>query len=85
MAVLRTTAEVIDALGGVPSVRNLLQLKNYQQAQNWRLRGRFPGWTFLTLSRLVQAKGHTADPALWRMPSDICVADVMQPRAEARA
>lgn len=63
---LTTTAEVIDALGGVSPVAALTGRK-YGAAFNWKGFAKFPADTFLVLQDALRARGMTAPSSLWGM------------------
>jgi hypothetical protein len=63
---LKTTNEVIDALGGVRAVADLTR-RRYSAAYNWRKFKTFPSNTFLAMQAALAEKGLTAPPSLWRM------------------
>jgi hypothetical protein len=63
---LRTTNEVIEALGGVQSVARLTGRK-YGAAWNWLRFETFPSDTFLVLQSALHEHGHTAPASLWGM------------------
>lgn len=66
MAPLRTTSDVISALGGIQAVVGLTG-RSTQAVWNWKDRGVFPAWTYLALTKALAEAGHTADPKLFRM------------------
>lgn len=63
---LTTTAEVIDALGGVSPVAALTGRK-YGAAFNWKGFSKFPADTFLVLQDALRARGCAAPASLWGM------------------
>lgn len=66
MALLTTTADVIDALGGTEQVAALTGRK-YNAVWMWRAAKNFPPDTFLILKHSLEAQGQAAPPSLWRM------------------
>lgn len=75
MSALRTTSEVVEALGGVPKTRDLVRAASLQRIQNWVKRGRFPPETYVPINEALSGRGLSADPALWRY---VPVADLPQ-------
>jgi hypothetical protein len=67
MALLKTTDEVIDALGGNVAVSKLTHRTSDQAASNWRqsARNRFPRETYLIISNALLKLGHHAPASLW--------------------
>jgi hypothetical protein len=65
MADLRTTSQVIDALGGTCAVGRLVG-RQPPAVTNWRERG-FPPETFLIFQHLLAERGLRAPAALWKM------------------
>jgi hypothetical protein len=63
---LCTTAEVVDALGGVQEVARITGRK-YGAAWNWLKFQTFPSDTFLVLTAALRAKGKSAPASLWGM------------------
>ncbi len=64
---LDTTAQVIDALGGIAEVAKLTG-RNYDAVEKWRnARGVFPPSTFLVMTKALQQRGASAPLSLWRM------------------
>ncbi len=63
---LRTTAEVIDALGGNQPVANLTSSTN-KAVSNWRGFPTFPSNTYLAIIEALRARGKTAPASLWGM------------------
>lgn len=63
---LTTTAEVIDALGGVSEVAKLTG-RSYGAAFNWRGFVRFPADTFVVMQAALKAIGCSAPISLWGM------------------
>lgn len=66
MATLRTTKDVIEALGGTKQVA-LMTGREYPAAFNWRSFETFPPDTYLVLTAALAARGFSAPPSLWRM------------------
>jgi len=66
MEPLRTTSDVISALGGIQAVVALTG-RSTQAVWNWKNRGVFPAWTYLALTGALAAKDLTADAKLFRM------------------
>jgi hypothetical protein len=64
MDTLRTTNDVIDALGGTKAVA-VLTGKSPQSVTNYRLAPRFPADTFLIMRDALQRIGCDAPPSLW--------------------
>jgi secreted protein with Ig-like and vWFA domain len=65
---LRTTREVVDALGGIQAVADLTG-RNYDAASNWPRFKTFPADTYLVMTRALTEQGKTAPASLWRMVS----------------
>lgn len=65
MANLKTTREVIGALGGVKSVAALTGRK-YTAAHNWLGFETFPADTYTVMSSALMRVGKTAPASLWR-------------------
>lgn len=63
-ASLKTSDEVIDALGGTARVAELTH-RLPQSVSNWRKAGRLPSDTFLIISGALKSKGMAAPPSLW--------------------
>ena len=63
---LNTTAEVIDALGGVASVASLTGRK-YGAAFNWKGFVKFPADTFVVMQEALRGAGCSAPVSLWGM------------------
>lgn len=72
---LRTTSEVIEALGGIAAVAALTGRK-YTAAHNWLGFEKFPSNTYVALTDALAAKGKTAPASLWGM---------VEPAAESAA
>lgn len=64
---LHSAADVIKALGGLPSVVRLTSAKSVQVVSNWRRFGRFPPRTYLVLTGALAEIGKTAPASLWGM------------------
>lgn len=64
-AKLKTSSDVIDALGGLTAVARLTGASS-GAVWNWRQRG-FPSQTFLILTAALTARGLKAPASLWRM------------------
>jgi hypothetical protein len=65
---LRTTGEVIDALGGTAKCARLLG-RPPQVISNWRRSPNFPPEMYLALTAILAGRGKTAPASLWRMES----------------
>ena len=63
---LRTTSEVIDALGGNPAVAELTS-STPKAVWNWRGFQTFPSNTYVAMTQALRAKGKTAPATLWGM------------------
>lgn len=61
---LTTTADVIEALGGIEAVAKSTG-RTYTAVSNWRVWNRFPPRTFLLLSDALREKGLTVSVLLW--------------------
>lgn len=66
MDVLKTTSEVMDALGGNIPVAELTGSRP-KAVSNWRASGTFPSNTYVAITEALLAKGKTAPVALWGM------------------
>ena len=64
MKTLRTTASVIDQLGGNGPVADLLDT-NIKAVSHWRGQGRFPAYTYRALRDALAAKEFAARETLW--------------------
>jgi len=64
---LRSTGEIIDALGGNPSVQKLTKRKGGQHITNWRASGYFPPDTFLIITKALRERRLRAPASLWRI------------------
>jgi hypothetical protein len=73
MQPLRTTSQVIDAIGGNLVVLDILRRAGDSHALTsqaismWRAHDRMPPRTYLVLTRELQRSGHSALPKLWSM------------------
>lgn len=65
---LSTTAEVIEALGGVAAVARLTG-RRYGAAFNWKGFIKFPADTFVVMQTALLAAGCIAPASLWGMVS----------------
>jgi hypothetical protein len=83
---LKTSRDVIDALGGIEAVSKLTG-RGIPAVYAWlppkhdedrSRRGKFPPNTYRTLTKALAAKNATAPDGLWRM-------DEMPPSSDARA
>jgi hypothetical protein len=63
---LRTTAQVIDALGGKHAVANLTG-RSWSAVWNWEDRKAFPPNTYTALKAALADKNITAPDSLWGM------------------
>lgn len=63
---LRTTVDVIEALGGTRAVAELTG-RTYNAAHNWRGFPTFPANTFLKMQAALNERGHVAPSSLWGM------------------
>jgi hypothetical protein len=63
---LRTTSEVIIALGGNRPVAELTR-STHKAVSNWRGFSKFPSNTYLAMTAALAAKGKTAPASLWGM------------------
>jgi hypothetical protein len=61
---LRSTDDVIDALGGTNAVAGLTG-RGAPGVSNWRVRGYFPPRTYLAMTQALMAKGLVAPAWLW--------------------
>lgn len=74
MSELTTTTEVIETLGGNPSVADLTG-RTAKAVSNWRAFNAFPADTFLVLTAALEQKGETAPVSLWRMVEPVQAAE----------
>jgi hypothetical protein len=63
---LSTTAQVMDALGGISAVAELTGSR-YKAAANWKAFDTFPAKHFLVMTRELKRRGKVAPPSLWGM------------------
>jgi len=63
---LKTTSEVMDALGGNPAVAKLTGSKT-KAVWNWRTFETFPSNTYAVMIAALQERGKTAPASLWGM------------------
>ena len=63
---LLTTAEVMEALGGIGFVAKLTG-RTYGAAFNWKGFAKFPSDTFLVMQGALRAAGFVAPASLWGM------------------
>jgi hypothetical protein len=66
MEELKTTSEVVDALGGYLAVAEITGSKP-KAASNWPRFETFPSNTYVALTSALLAKGKTAPATLWGM------------------
>ena len=66
MRTLKTTSEVIDALGGTKAVAELTK-RSYRAAFNWRSFPKFPANTFVIFRAELDRCGFDAPLSLWGM------------------
>lgn len=62
---LRTTKEVVTALGGTVAVSRLTGAR-YKRVWSWEEDERFPSPYFLVMTWALKKKRRRADPRLWR-------------------
>lgn len=74
VAELTSTAQVIEALGGIREVAKLTRRK-YSAAHNWKHFDSFPANTFFVMQEALRERGLAAPASLWGM--------VEQPNGEA--
>lgn len=63
---LTTVDDVIRELGGKREVERLTGVLP-AAVRNWKWRGNFPPETYVLFNSLLERKGMTAAPSLWRM------------------
>jgi hypothetical protein len=63
---LRTTSEIINALGGNKAVAALLPDTQADAVSNWR-NSRFPANTYVALKSALKHRGFCASDRLWNM------------------
>ena len=63
---LRTTLQVIEALGGYHAVATLTG-RTPNAAENWKRHLAFPADTYLVMTDALSDKGFSAPPSLWKM------------------
>lgn len=63
---LKTTVDVIDALGGNIAISRVLGV-HHKAVGNWRYSGEFPANSYLVLQGLLREQGFTAPNQLWAM------------------
>lgn len=63
---LRTTDDVIDALGGNRAVGEITA-SNAKAVSNWRASNSFPSNTYVALQAALKGIGKSAPDALWSM------------------
>jgi hypothetical protein len=66
METLKTTSEVMDALGGNLAVAEITGSKP-KAVSNWRRFETFPSKTYLAMTNALLAKGKQAPASLWKM------------------
>jgi hypothetical protein len=66
MKPLRTTADVLAALGGTETIRHAFGVSP-QVVSNWRVRNRFPAHTYVLFMMLLDDVGVDAPNKLWPM------------------
>lgn len=66
MDVLKTTSEVVEALGGYLAVAEITGSKP-KAVSNWPRFETFPSNTYIALTEALLAKGKTAPATLWGM------------------
>lgn len=64
--ILRTTSDVINALGGIAALAQLTGVSN-PGVYNWRAGRQFPADTYLLIKAELKALGHDAPDHLWPM------------------
>ena len=63
---LKSTKEVISALGGIEAVAKLTD-SQYSAVGNWSAFDQFPAKTYVILKKALIRKGHAAPDSLWHM------------------
>lgn len=63
---LETTAEVMEALGGINAVAEITG-SEYKAAANWKGFKAFPSRTYLVMNRELERRGLRAPVSLWKM------------------
>ena len=66
MKILKTTSEVMDALGGNQAVSQLTG-RTAQAVSNWRRFDSFPSNTFVAMTAALAMSGQFAPASLWGM------------------
>jgi hypothetical protein len=66
MKTLRTTTDVLAALGGTDRIRDIFDVSP-QVISNWRVRNRFPSHTYVIFMGLLDDNGLDAPNKLWPM------------------
>lgn len=66
LEILETTEQVIEALGGNPSVAELT-LSKTNAVSNWRKFKTFPSNTYVAITHALRERGMTAPDSLWGM------------------
>ena len=66
MQVLKTTGDIIDALGNNVQAAKLLGVK-YNSVTNWRTFGHFPPDTYVMIQKELRLRDLAAPPRLWKM------------------
>jgi hypothetical protein len=72
---LKTSSEVIDAVGGTTAAQKLTRKKTPQVITNWRRNGRLPPDTYLQFQTELARLGLRASPALWGIADPSVEAD----------
>lgn len=65
MIELRTTEEVINALGGNPGVVALIGAKHGSAVSNWKRLGKFPAKTYKIMKDALHERSLDAPDELW--------------------
>jgi hypothetical protein len=63
---LNSSAEVFDALGGIPGVMEVASAK-YKAVFQWKSSGSFPSNTYVLLTGELNRRGYMAPASLWDM------------------